>query len=82
MSLGSGIRSKPIPDPGVKKAPDPDPQHCFLPIPDPGSKGQKGTGSPWLGREIKLNPGGGWLIMKGMMVAKQRGRWLGREMGC
>jgi hypothetical protein len=23
MSLGSGIRNKPIPDPGVKKAPDP-----------------------------------------------------------
>jgi hypothetical protein len=23
MSLGSGIREKPIPDPGVKKAPDP-----------------------------------------------------------
>jgi hypothetical protein len=23
MSLGSGIRKKPIPDPGVKKAPDP-----------------------------------------------------------
>jgi hypothetical protein len=29
MSLGSGIREKPIPDPrpGFKKAPDPDPQH-------------------------------------------------------
>jgi hypothetical protein len=23
MGLGSGIRKKPIPDPGVKKAPDP-----------------------------------------------------------
>jgi hypothetical protein len=40
MGLGSGIRKKPIPDPGsripdlgVKKAPD------------PGSRGQKGTGS-------------------------------------
>ncbi len=33
MSLGSGIRKKPIPDPGIKKAPD------------PGSRDQKGTGS-------------------------------------
>jgi hypothetical protein len=35
MGLGSGIRKKPIPDPGSrgKKAPD------------PGSRGQKGTGS-------------------------------------
>jgi hypothetical protein len=38
MGLGSRIRKKPIPDPGVKKAPDPgvkkapdpDPQHCIL----------------------------------------------------
>jgi hypothetical protein len=29
MDLGSGIRKKPIPDPGVKKAPDPDPQHWW-----------------------------------------------------
>jgi hypothetical protein len=29
MGLGSGIRKKPIPDPGVKKGPDPDPQHCL-----------------------------------------------------
>jgi hypothetical protein len=30
MGLGFGIRRKPIPYPGVKKAPDPDPdpQHC------------------------------------------------------
>ncbi len=27
--VGSGIRKKPIPDPGVKKVPDPDPQHLF-----------------------------------------------------
>ncbi len=29
MGLGSGIRKKPIPDPGAKKhrIPDPDPQH-------------------------------------------------------
>jgi hypothetical protein len=35
MSLGSGIRKKPIPDPGTRiqgskrhRMPDPDPQHC------------------------------------------------------
>jgi hypothetical protein len=28
--VGSGIRKKPIPDPGGKKVPDPDPQHWFL----------------------------------------------------
>ncbi len=30
MGLGSGIREKPVPDPGSKrhKIPDPDPQHC------------------------------------------------------
>jgi hypothetical protein len=27
MVLGSGIRKKPIPNPGVKKYPIPDPQH-------------------------------------------------------
>jgi hypothetical protein len=38
MALGSGIRKKPIPDPGSRgqkgtgsRIPDPDPQHCFLP---------------------------------------------------
>ncbi len=33
MSLGSGIRKKPIPDPGVKNAPDPGSR-----IPDPRSR--------------------------------------------
>jgi hypothetical protein len=28
MGLGSGIRKKPLPDPGIKKASYPDPQHC------------------------------------------------------
>ena len=40
MSLGSGIRNKPIPDPGSRiqgskstqsRIPDPDPQHCIKP---------------------------------------------------
>jgi hypothetical protein len=37
MGLGSGIRKKPIPDPGSRnqgskrhRIPDPDPQHCTL----------------------------------------------------
>ncbi len=33
MGLGSGIRKKPIPDPGVKKVPDPGVKK----VPDPGS---------------------------------------------
>ncbi len=31
IMVGSGIRKKPIPDPGGKKVPDPDPQHWFSP---------------------------------------------------
>jgi hypothetical protein len=30
VMVGSGIRKKPIPDPGGKKVPDPDPQHCIF----------------------------------------------------
>ncbi len=59
----------------------PDPDLDFLPIPDPGSRGQKGPDPGGLVERWWLNPGGGWLIMK-EMVAKQRGRWLGGEMGC
>jgi hypothetical protein len=39
MGLGSGIRKKPIPDPGSRiqgskrhRIPDPDPQHCILDV--------------------------------------------------
>ena len=35
----------------------PDPDLDFLPIPDPGSRGQKGTGSRWLGREMVAKSG-------------------------
>ncbi len=60
MGLGSGIRKKPIPDPGVKKAPDPDPQHCLKPLftsvadPDPSDSyvfGPPGSGSGFFYQE-------------------------------
>jgi hypothetical protein len=45
MDLGSGIRKKPIPDPGSRGQKGTESGIWKKPIPDPGSRGQKGTGS-------------------------------------
>jgi hypothetical protein len=57
MSLGSGIRKKPISDPGVKKAPIPDPQHYFYyakPVP-PCRKVTKNMVAFWPVGDLPLN---------------------------
>jgi hypothetical protein len=61
MGLGSGIRKKPIPDPGVKKAPDPRSGFATLvigtdqdPAPDPDLSSGSGAGSGAVGMFLDL----------------------------